>query len=109
MKYGLIDGEPGTSDTNLRWEVGGVSKWNVTFAAGVWHNIAYAIDFDAETVEFYHSTGSDALKSTAGPFPATTSSVSLACQQSVIFANAVAEWCRLASGRSTSASCERPD
>ena len=75
MKYGLISGEQGSSDATLRWEVGGVSKWNVTYTPGVWHNIAYGIDFSAQTVEFYHSTGADALTLTAGPFAASTSSV----------------------------------
>ena len=74
MKYGLLSGAQGTSDNNLRWCVGGVSKWNVEFAAGVWHNVAYGIDFSANTVEFYHSTGADDLTLTAGPFSASVSS-----------------------------------
>lgn len=41
MKAGWISGEAGTSDTNLRWEVGSVSQWSTNFTAGVWHNIAY--------------------------------------------------------------------
>ena len=44
LKYGLISGEQGaTSNTHLRWDVGDVSEWNVTFEAGIWHNIAYDI------------------------------------------------------------------
>ncbi|KAK3071160.1 hypothetical protein LTR53_009130 [Teratosphaeriaceae sp. CCFEE 6253] len=74
LKYGLISGEQGTLDTQLRWDVGGVSEWNVTFEAGVWHNVAYAIDFDAGTVGFYHSTGGDDLKLTVEPMSAATSS-----------------------------------
>jgi hypothetical protein len=31
MKAGRISGEAGTSDTQLRWDVGGVTKWNVTW------------------------------------------------------------------------------
>lgn len=41
MKAGWISGESTTSDSNLRWEVGGVSQWSTNFTAGVWHNIAY--------------------------------------------------------------------
>ena len=67
-------GSAGGSNTNLQWHVGGVSKWDVELAADEWHNVAYEIDFDAGSVSFYHSTGSDALKKTAGPFDASTSS-----------------------------------
>ena len=70
LKYGSAGG----SNTNLQWHVGGVSKWDVELAADEWHNVAYEIDFDAGSVSFYHSTGSDALKKTAGPFDASTSS-----------------------------------
>jgi hypothetical protein len=31
MKAGWISGEAGTSDTQLRWDVGRVTKWNVTW------------------------------------------------------------------------------
>ncbi|KAI9695009.1 MAG: hypothetical protein M1822_000626 [Bathelium mastoideum] len=74
MKYGLISGEAGTSDTNLRWDIGGVSQWNTTFTADVWHNIAYEIDFSANTVGFWHSTGSDPLTQVIAPRSASTSS-----------------------------------
>ena len=41
MKYGWINGNPTTSpDNNLRWFVGGQSKWNVDWVADVWHNFA---------------------------------------------------------------------
>lgn len=70
LKYGAS----GSSNTNLQWHVGGVSKWDVALVAGEWHNVAYEIDFDASSVSFYHSTGSDALTKTAGPFDASTSS-----------------------------------
>ena len=75
MKYGLISGEAGTSDTNLRWDIGGVSQWNTTWTANVWHNIAYEIDFSANTVGFWHSTGSDPLTQVIAPRAASTSSV----------------------------------
>ncbi|KAI6864260.1 glycoside hydrolase family 131 protein [Hortaea werneckii] len=64
MKYGLISGAQGTADKQLRWYASGESQWDVTFEAGVWHNIAYGIDFDAGTVAFYHSTGADDLELT---------------------------------------------
>jgi hypothetical protein len=70
MKYGAS----GSSNTNLQWHVGGVSKWDVELVADEWHNVAYEIDFDASSVTFWHSTGSDALTKTAGPFDASTSS-----------------------------------
>jgi hypothetical protein len=70
LKYGAS----GSSNTNLQWHVGGVSKWDVELVADEWHNVAYEIDFDAGAVSFYHSTGSDALSKAAGPFDASTSS-----------------------------------
>jgi hypothetical protein len=70
MKYGAAGG----SNTNLQWHVGGVSQWNVKLVADEWHNVAYEIDFDAGSVTFWHSTGSDALTKTAGPIKASTSS-----------------------------------
>ncbi|KAL1593306.1 hypothetical protein SLS60_010914 [Paraconiothyrium brasiliense] len=70
LKYGANGG----SSTNLQWHVGGVSKWDVELVADEWHNVAYEIDFDAGSVSFYHSTGSEALTKTAGPFDASTSS-----------------------------------
>ncbi|KAK6417141.1 hypothetical protein LTR95_017373, partial [Oleoguttula sp. CCFEE 5521] len=74
LKYGLISGASGTSDNRLQWYVGGQSKWATTLDSSTWHNIAYGIDFSANTVEFYHSTGSDALTLIAGPVSASTSS-----------------------------------
>ncbi|CAO2656102.1 Nn.00g049050.m01.CDS01 [Neocucurbitaria sp. VM-36] len=70
LKYG----GQGTSNTNLQWHVGGVSKWDVELVADEWHNVAYEIDFDAGSVTFWHSTGSSPLTKTAGPFTASTSS-----------------------------------
>lgn len=61
MKAGWISGESGTSDALLRWDVSSSTEWNTTWEAGVWHNIAYGIDFDAGSVAFYHSTGADDL------------------------------------------------
>lgn len=61
MKSGWQSGATGTSDPLLRWDVSSSTEWNVTWEAGVWHNVAYGIDFDAGTVAFYHSTGADDL------------------------------------------------
>ncbi|TVY80649.1 putative endo-beta-1,4-glucanase D [Lachnellula suecica] len=74
LKAGWISGEAGTSDTALRWDIGGVSKWSTVWTADVWHNVAYEIDFTANTVAFWHSTGSDALTLTVPAVSASTSS-----------------------------------
>ncbi|KAK1079477.1 hypothetical protein LTR33_006352 [Friedmanniomyces endolithicus] len=73
LKFGVIDGEQGTLDQSLRWDVNSETHWNVSFAAGVWHNIAYAIDFDAGSVGFYHSAGSDDLTLTVPPVSVSAS------------------------------------
>jgi hypothetical protein len=70
MKYG----SQGGSDNHLHWYAGGQSQWDAELVAGTWHNVAYGIDFSAGTVEFYHSTGADALKKIAGPISASTDS-----------------------------------
>lgn len=74
LKSGWISGAAGTSDTNLRWFVGGVSKWNTEWVADVWHNVAYEIDFSANTVAFWHSTGANPLTKTVNAVSASTSS-----------------------------------
>ncbi|EME81205.1 uncharacterized protein MYCFIDRAFT_211780 [Pseudocercospora fijiensis CIRAD86] len=66
LKYGL------DSTNTLHWMADSKSQWNVSLEAGVWHNVAYGIDFDAQTVTFYHSTGADDLTLTAGPVSTTT-------------------------------------
>jgi hypothetical protein len=43
LKYGWVNGESGTSNTNLQWMVGGQSKWKVELKADEWHNVAYEI------------------------------------------------------------------
>ena len=70
LKYG----QEGGSDNHLHWYVGGKSQWDAELVAGDWHNVAYGIDFSAGTVEFYHSTGADALEKIAGPVSASTDS-----------------------------------
>ena len=74
MKAGWISGAAAASDPALRWFAGGQSRWDTPWEAGVWHNVAYEIDFDAGTVGFWHSTGGDALKQTVAPVKASTSS-----------------------------------
>ncbi|KKF94894.1 hypothetical protein CFO_g2760 [Ceratocystis platani] len=61
MKYGWLSGESGESNPNLQFFAASKSQWKAEWAAGVWHNIAYEIDFDGNTVAFWHSTGSDPL------------------------------------------------
>jgi hypothetical protein len=68
LKYG------GSAGNKLQWHVGGESKWETELVADEWHNVAYEIDFDAGSVTFWHSTGSNALTKTAGPVTASTSS-----------------------------------
>lgn len=74
LKYGLISGESGTADPALKWYANSESQWNATLAPGVWHNVAYEIDFDGGSVSYYHSTGADDLKKVAGPVSVSASS-----------------------------------
>ncbi|GJJ09983.1 hypothetical protein Clacol_004208 [Clathrus columnatus] len=39
IKFGLIDGEAGTTDTHLRWDINSVSQWSTTLEAGNWYNL----------------------------------------------------------------------
>ncbi|KAI0532119.1 hypothetical protein GGR58DRAFT_198728 [Xylaria digitata] len=74
MKVGWLSGSSGTSDPNLRWMASSQTKWETEFVAGVWHNVAYEIDFGANTVAFWHSTGSDDLKLTVDAVSVSASS-----------------------------------
>lgn len=74
MQYGLSSGGSGDGDDTLRWMANSEEQWNVTMEAGVWHNCAYEIDFDAGTVAFWHSTGGDALTQAVGAVTASVSS-----------------------------------
>lgn len=74
LKYGWISGAAGESDNQLRWYANSESQWNTTLEAGVWHNFAYEIDFDASTVAFWHSTGSDELTKAGEAVKASVSS-----------------------------------
>lgn len=48
------------------------SHWNTTLLPGIWHNIAYGINFDSRTVSFYHSEGGEDLKLIVDSIPAET-------------------------------------
>jgi len=61
LKSGGQSGASGTSDPLLRWDISSATQWNTTWEAGVWHNIAYVIDFAGGSVEFYHSTNAGDL------------------------------------------------
>jgi hypothetical protein len=74
LKSGWQSGASGVSDPLLRWCVGGVTKWSTEWLADEWHNVAYEIDFSANTVGFWHSTGSNPLVRTIAPVSASTSS-----------------------------------
>jgi len=74
LKSGWIDGETGSSDPLLRWDVSSDTQWSTNWTAGVWHNVAYGIDFSAGSVEFYHSTGSDDLALTVAAVSVSASS-----------------------------------
>ncbi|GAP88281.1 putative carbohydrate-binding module family 1 protein [Rosellinia necatrix] len=74
MKVGWLSGASGTSDPNLRWMANSQTQWQTEFTAGVWHNVAYEIDFSANTAAFWHSTGSDDLKLTVAAVSVSASS-----------------------------------
>lgn len=71
----LKSGGAGYETSNLlRWQVGGQDKWETEWAPGVWHNVAYEIDFAGGSVGFWHSTGSDPLEQIVAPVSVATSS-----------------------------------
>ncbi|KAG0645060.1 hypothetical protein D0Z07_9272 [Hyphodiscus hymeniophilus] len=74
MKAGWISGESGTSDNLLRWDVSSTTHWSTPWVAGVWHNVAYEIDFTGGSVAFWHSTGSDPLTLTVAAVSISASS-----------------------------------
>jgi len=74
LKSGWLSGAPGISDPLLRWCIGGQTKWSTNWDAGVWHNVAYEIDFSANTVGFWHSTGGNPLTRLVAPVSVSTSS-----------------------------------
>ncbi|PKS10019.1 hypothetical protein jhhlp_004644 [Lomentospora prolificans] len=74
MKYGWISGEQGTENPNLQFMVSQKGLWKTEWVPDVWHNIAYEIDFGANTVGFWHSEGADPLEQVVAPVAASTSS-----------------------------------
>lgn len=64
----------GGSSQDLAWFAGGAEQWSAPWGAGVWHNVAYEIDFDASTVGFWHSEGADPLQLVVEPVSASTQS-----------------------------------
>ncbi|ORY69976.1 uncharacterized protein BCR38DRAFT_96685 [Pseudomassariella vexata] len=74
MKYGWISGESGTSNPALQFMISQNSKWKTEWLPDVWHNVAYEIDFSANTVGFWHSEGSAPLTQVVKPASASTSS-----------------------------------
>ncbi|KAF2765705.1 hypothetical protein EJ03DRAFT_299585 [Teratosphaeria nubilosa] len=55
LKFGLLPGDSGPTDSGLQWLVNGESKWSHSFEAGAWQNFAYDIDFAAGSVALWHS------------------------------------------------------
>jgi Glycoside hydrolase 131 catalytic N-terminal domain len=74
MKAGWISGEQTTSDPLFRWDVSSNTQWSTNWTAGVWHNIAYEIDFSGGSVAFWHSTGGDPLSRIVAPVSVGASS-----------------------------------
>lgn len=74
MKAGWLSGASGTTDANIRWMANSQTQWSTTWEADVWHNVAYEIDFDGQTVGFWHSTGSDPLTQVVAPVSVSASS-----------------------------------
>lgn len=74
LKYGLAAGAAGTGTTDIRWMAASTEQWSAALDAGVWHNFAYEIDFDASTVALWHSTGGDELTQVVAAVSASVSS-----------------------------------
>ncbi|KAG8819347.1 hypothetical protein FRC17_010476 [Serendipita sp. 399] len=63
----------GSDPTALNWCINGQSKWSTSFQAGVWYNFAYDINFSANTVGLWASTGSSPLVRVVSNQSASTS------------------------------------
>ncbi|KAF5314407.1 hypothetical protein D9619_011819 [Psilocybe cf. subviscida] len=74
LKFGLLSGASGTSDSTLRWMISGVTKWSVTLSPNTWYNFAYDIDFSSGLVGLWASTGSSALTQVVAPQSGSPSS-----------------------------------
>lgn len=70
----LKSGGPGYEDNQLRWQVGGQDQWETAWEAGVWHNVAYEIDFAGGSVGLWHSTGAAPLQNVVEPVAASADS-----------------------------------
>ncbi|KAK0439881.1 hypothetical protein EV421DRAFT_832139 [Armillaria borealis] len=68
LKYGVAP-----TPTDLQWMVTSQRQWGTNFAAGVWFNFAYEINFSAETVGLWASTGSSDLTKVVENVSASTS------------------------------------
>lgn len=75
LKSGLNSGGAGEGDTSLRFVVGGQTLWQAdVWEAGVWHNVAYEIDFSGSTVGLWHSVDGEDLVQEVAPVSASVSS-----------------------------------
>jgi hypothetical protein len=63
----------GSDLTALQWCVSGVPKWSTAFTPNTWYNFAYDIDFAAQTVGLWYSTGSNPLTKVMANIGASTS------------------------------------
>jgi hypothetical protein len=92
LKFGLISGESGTTDSLLRWDIDGITQWSTPLKPCNWHNLfvllfppfyvlascqflssAYDIDFNASTVGLWASNGSMELTRMVAPVTANPS------------------------------------
>jgi len=68
LKYGVAP-----NATYLQWMVTEVPYWGALFTPGVWFNFAYDINFSAQTVGLWASTGSNPLVQVASNIPTSAS------------------------------------
>ncbi|EJD50228.1 hypothetical protein AURDEDRAFT_182619 [Auricularia subglabra TFB-10046 SS5] len=66
LKFGTLSGASG-ADNNLRWMIGGVTKWSTQLVPDTWYNFAYDIDFGSGNIGLWQSTGSAALTQVVAP------------------------------------------
>ncbi|KAE9400488.1 hypothetical protein BT96DRAFT_965343 [Gymnopus androsaceus JB14] len=68
IKYGVAP-----NPTNLQWMVSSQFQWGTPLVPGTWYNFAYDIDFTAQTVGLWFSTGGSPLTKVANNVAASTS------------------------------------
>ncbi|KAF8918992.1 hypothetical protein CPB85DRAFT_1430143 [Mucidula mucida] len=68
LKYGV-----GPTPTDLQWMVTGARQWGTPFTADTWFNFAYEINFSANTVGLWASTGASPLTKVVNNVSASTS------------------------------------